>query len=269
MKVLVLFAALGVPVLAQAGTVTIKGSDTMVILVQRWAEEFMKKNPDAKIQVTGGGTGTGIAALVNGITDIAAASRPMKEAERAKLGGRAGSAGVEIPVAKDGVAFYVHTANPVRALSVEELRGIYLGDIENWQEVGGRDAPIVLYARESSSGTYVFVKDELLGGDDYAASAQTLPGTAAVIHAVAKEPNGIGFGGAAYGQGVREVRIETAGGEIVLDAASVRSGTYPLARDLFFYTRQKPEGEVKRFVDFVLSPAGQEIVSKVGYFPLR
>ncbi len=257
------------PASAQAGTVTVKGSDTMVILTQRWAEEFMKKNPGTKLQVTGGGSGTGFSSLINGTTLIAMASRPMKEAEGEKLRTRFNTTGTEISVAKDGVTFYVNESNPLNSLTEQQLRDIYLGDVTNWKQVGGPDAPIVLYSRENSSGTYVFVKDNLLDGEDYASHAQTLPGTAAVVNAVGKEKFGIGYGGAAYAKGIKELKIKKGNEEIAPDAKNIASGKYPLSRDLYFYTRNKPSGEVKAFIDFALSPEGQAIVNKVGYFPVK
>lgn len=260
---------LALPVVAQAGTVTVKGSDTMVILGQRWAEEFMKKNPGTKLQVTGGGSGTGISALINGTTDICMSSRPIKDAETEKLRTRFNTTGTEIAVAKDGVTFYVSEKNPLSSLTTEQLKGIYLGDITNWKEVGGPDAPIVVYSRENSSGTYVFVKDNLLGGEDYTASAQTLPGTAAVVNAVSKEKNGIGYGGAAYAKGIKELKIKAGGNEVEPSAENIKSGKYPLSRDLYFYLRGKPSGEAKAFIDYALSPEGQELVTKVGYFPVK
>jgi phosphate transport system substrate-binding protein len=268
--VLAALAALAAPVLASAGNVTVKGSDTMVILAQRWAETYMKKNPSKKVQVTGGGSGTGIAALVNGTTDIADASRAIKPDEAAKVRDRFNTMPVETAVAKDGVAIYVNDANPVSQLTVEQLRGIYLGDVTNWKDVGGRDAPIVLYSRENSSGTYVFVKEHVLQNQDYAPQAQTLPGTAAVVNAVAKEKNGIGYGGAAYAKGIKELEIVGADGQGYLPKEeNVKSGKYALSRPLFMYTRAKPAGEVKEFMDFCLSPEGQAIVTRVGYFPIK
>jgi phosphate transport system substrate-binding protein len=269
MKRTVFALSLLLPSLASAGTVTVKGSDTMVILVQRWAEEFMKQHPETKLQVTGGGSGTGIAALVNGTTDIASSSRPIKDAEKEKLRTRYNTPPTETAVAKDGVSFYVNEQNPLTALTVEQLRDIYLGDVTNWKEVGGPDARIIVYSRENSSGTYVFVKDNLLKRGDYTPSAQTLPGTAAVVNAVAKEKWGIGYGGAAYGKGIRELKVRVGGVELAPSAENVKSGKYPLSRDLYFYTRQRPSGDVAAFMDFALSAAGQQIVSKVGYFPLK
>ncbi len=241
----------------------------MVILGQRWAEEYMKKNPATKVQVTGGGSGTGIAALINGTTDIAMSSRPMKDAETEKLRSRFNTAGSEISVAKDGVTFYVHESNPLSSLTLEQLKGIYLGDITNWKEVGGPDATIVVYSRENSSGTYVFFKDNVLEGEDFTATAQTLPGTAAVVNAVSKEKNGIGYGGAAYAKGIKELKIKKGSEEIAPSAENIKSGKYPLSRDLYFYLRAKPSGETKAFIDFVLSADGQAIVTKVGYFPVK
>jgi len=260
---------LALPLAARAGNVTVKGSDTMVILGQRWAEEFMKKNPTTRLQVTGGGSGTGFAALINGTTDIGMSSRPIKDAEKQKLSSLPNAAVTEVSVAKDGVTFYVHEKNPVQALTVEQLKGIYLGDITNWKEVGGPDAPIVVYSRENSSGTYVFVKDNVLDGEDFVSSAQTLPGTAAVVNAVAKEKNGIGYGGAAYAKGIKELGIKKGNEAIVPSAENIKSGKYPLARDLYFYLRGKPAGEVKAFIDYALSAEGQATVTKVGYFPVK
>jgi len=255
---------------AQA-TVTVKGSDTMVILGQRWAEEFMKKNPDVKLQVTGGGSGTGIAALINGTTDIAMSSRPIKPAEVQKVKARDPNGPKEIAVARDGITFYVHESNAVEALSVEQLRAIYLGDLKNWKEVGGPDKTIVLYSRENSSGTYVFVKDEVLKGEDFAPEAQTLPGTAAVVNAVSKETYGIGYGGGAYARGIKELKVrKTADSEAVApNQENIQSGKYPLSRDLFFYLPGAAGRSVQSFIDFTLSPEGQKVVSEVGYYPVK
>jgi phosphate transport system substrate-binding protein len=231
----------------------------------------MKKNPDVKLQVTGGGSGTGIAALINGTTDIAMSSRPIKEAEVQKVKGRDPKGPQQIAVAKDGITFYVHESNPVEALSIEQLRAIYLGDLKNWKEVGGPDKTIVLYSRENSSGTYVFVKDEVLKGEDFAPEAQTLPGTAAVVNAVSKETYGIGYGGGAYAKGIKELKVrKTADSEAVAPTQeNIQRGTYPLSRDLFFYLPGDARGPTQAFIDFTLSPEGQKIVSEVGYFPVK
>jgi phosphate transport system substrate-binding protein len=250
---------------------TVKGSDTMVILGQRWAEVYMNEFPGAVIQVTGGGSGTGIAALINGTTDICMSSRPMKPDEKNKLRDRYQTMGTEIPVAKDGLSVYLHAQNPVKELTIEQLRAIYTGTVTNWNQVGGRDAMIVLYGRENSSGTYVYFKDHVLRGRDYSARCQTLPGTAAVVNAVAKDPNGIGYGGAAYAAGVRDCAVKSDAKKpgVLPTPETVRDGSYPITRYLYFYTRVKPSGQTKQFVDWALSPAGQGLVTKVGYFPVR
>lgn len=261
--------ALASPALA-GKAITLKGSDTMVILGQRWAEKFMNANPGKIVMVTGGGSGTGIAALINGTTDICQSSRPMKQDEKLKLRDRFQTMGVEIPVAKDGLAVYAHAANPVKQLTMAQLDDIYSGRITNWKQVGGNDATIILYGRENSSGTYGFFKEHVLGGRDFSPRVQTLPGTAAVANAVAKDPNGIGYGGAAYAKGVKDLAVAAdAKSKAVLPTpAAVNDGSYPLSRYLFFYLRQKPAGDTKAFVDWVLSSAGQELAVQVGYFPL-
>ncbi|MBN2572924.1 MAG: phosphate ABC transporter substrate-binding protein, partial [Deltaproteobacteria bacterium] len=190
------FIGLLAPLSAQAGTITMKGSDTMVLLGQRWAEEYMKKQPKTTLQVTGGGSGTGISALINGTTDICQASRGMKDSEKAKLQERHKTTGTEIAVARDGLSVYVNATNPIKALSLDQLRLIFTGKITNWKEVGGADRKIIVYSRENSSGTYVFFKEHVLKNADYTPRAQSMPGTAAVVNAVAKEKNGIGYGGA-------------------------------------------------------------------------
>lgn len=257
--------------MAVASTITIKGSDTMVLLGQRWAEEYMAKHASAALQVTGGGSGTGISALINGTTDICQASRGMKAEERASLKEKFKTDAVEIPVARDGLSVYVNASNSVKQLSMEQLRLIFTGKITNWKELGGRDAKIVVYSRENSSGTYVFFKEHVLKNADYTSRAQSMPGTAAVVNAVAKDKNAIGYGGAAYAKGIFVVPIKKDDNSpaVAPDLAHVQDGSYPLSRPLFFYLRDKPVGESRAFVDWVLSKDGQDIVTKVGYFPVK
>lgn len=270
--ILITLLALVVAGAAQAARgITIKGSDTMVILGQRWAETYMGSHPGSVIQVTGGGSGTGIAALINGTTDVCQSSRPMKEDEKKKLRDRFQTMGIEIPVARDGLTIYLNDANPVKQLTIEQLRRIYTGEFTNWKQVGGNDALIVLYSRENNSGTYVYFKDNVLKGQDYSARCQTLPGTAAVVNAVLKDANGIGYGGSAYAKGVKDCAVSAkAGASAVLPTPeTIKDGSYPITRLLYFYTRTRPAGDVKKFVDWVLSADGQGIVTKVGYFPVR
>ena len=269
---LILFATtLAAPLAAQAGSITIKGSDTMVVLGQRWAEDYMAKTPGATLQVTGGGSGTGISALINGTTDICQASRAMSAAEKNNLRDRYNTPGVEIPVARDGLSVYVNAGNTVKELSMEQLRLIFTGKITNWKDLGGKDAKIIVYSRENSSGTYVFFKEHVLKNADYTQRAQSMPGTAAVVNAVAKEKNSIGYGGAAYAKGIKVLPIkkDDESPAISPDLTHVQDGTYPLSRPLFFYTRNKAAGDIKAFIDWVLSPEGQTIVTKVGYFPVK
>ena len=270
MKKLLLCLALALPVLA-AKPISIKGSDTMVIMNARLAEAFMNANPGAQIQVTGGGSGVGIAALINGTTDIAASSRPIKTSETDKLKQRFATTGFAVPIARDGLSIYVNEKNPVKELTLAQIRGIYTGAITNWKQVGGNDAQIILYSRENSSGTYTYFKDNVLLGKDFAPRAQTLQGTAAVVNAVAKDANGIGYGGAAYAKGIRfaAVKKDDKSPAILPSLETVRSGQYPISRFLYFYTRVKPSKEMKQFIDWALSPAGQDLVTKVGYFPVK
>ncbi len=263
--------ALAAATACAARPITVKGSDTMVILGQRWAEKYMNANPGQVIMVTGGGSGTGIAALINGTTEICQASRAMKQDEKLKLRDRYQTMGVEIPVAKDGLTVYVHSSNELKDLTVVQLRDIYRGTTTNWKQVGGKDATIILYGRENSSGTYGYFKEHVLGGHDFSARVQTLPGTAAVVNAVSKDPNGIGFGGAAYAKGVRDVAMkkDATSAAVLPTAAAVHDGSYPLARHLYFYLRKQPAGDTKKFVDWILSADGQKLASDVGYFPLK
>lgn len=263
--------SLAAPAIAQAGTVSIKGSDTMVVLGQRWAEEYMKKHPETTIQVTGGGSGTGISALINGTTEICEASRSMKDSEKAQLKEKGGAGAEEIVVAKDGLSVYLNDSNPLNELTMEQLKGIFTGKITNWKEVGGADVKIIPYSRENSSGTYVFFKEHVLENADYTPRAQNMPGTAAVVNAVAKEKFGIGYGGAAYSKGIKVLKVkkdDKAAG-IVPSDKTIKDGSYPLSRPLFFYTRAKPSADIKAFTDWVLGAEGQGIVTKVGYFPIK
>ena len=245
--------------------ITIKGSDTIVILSQRWAERFMAANPDVSIQVTGGGSGTGISALINGTTDICNASRPMKKSEIQKLKERFGSMGIEIPCAKDGITIYLNPANKVSNLTMDQLKKIYTGVITNWKEVGGNDARIITYSRENNSGTYVFFKDNVLNGLDYSASCQNLPGTAAVVNAVSKDKNGIGYGGHGYSSGVKMSKVNG----VEPTASTIASNKYPISRNLYMYVRNRPSGAMKKFIDWTLSAEGQKVVNEVGYFPVK
>ncbi|MBK6291553.1 MAG: phosphate ABC transporter substrate-binding protein [Ignavibacteria bacterium] len=263
---LITFVALAMP----KQRITIKGSDTMVILVQRWSELYPDKT-NTEFQVTGGGSGTGIAALINGTTDICSSSRPIKKDEVAQLEKKFGYKGLEIRVAMDGLAVYVHKSNPVKQLTMAQIKDIFTGKVTNWKDVGGANKPILLYSRENNSGTYEFFKEHVLLKQDFASNAQHMAGTAALINAVSKDPNSIGFGGAAYAKNVKAVAVakDASSKGVLPNDASIHSGEYPISRFLYFYLNQKPAGNVKKFIDWVISPAGQKIVTEVGYYPIK
>jgi len=265
--------ALGVGASASvwAGNITSKGSDTMVILAQKWAETYMSKNNGTKIQVTGGGTGTGFAALQNQTTDLCNASRKIRAKEIETCIKAFGKRPTEYKVALDGLSVYTHKSNPIKELSLEQLELIFTGKIRNWKQLGGADAPIVVYSRENSSGTYEFFKEHVLKGKDFAANAQTMPGTAAVLQAVAKEKNGIGYGGAAYGEGAKHLAIKKDDGSPALDPTeeNVVKGLYPISRYLFIYINPAlDKGEAAAYLKWIRSEDGQKVVKDVGYFPL-
>lgn len=254
----------------QRQSITVKGSDTMVLLGQRWAEVYMKANPGKLVQVTGGGSGTGIAALINGTTDICESSRPIKAEERESVKQQRNLEVTEIPVALDALAVYVNKSNPINSLTLDQIRRIYTGELTNWKDVGGPDAKILLYGRENNSGTYVYFKENVLGDADFVSHYQAMPGTAAVINAITKDPGGIGYGGIGYASEAKALSIATAPGEAVAPTMeNVLSGAYPISRQLFWYVAGSPQGDLKAFVDFALSPQGQSIVADVGYYPLK
>lgn len=250
--------------------ITIKGSDTMVILSQQWAEAYMSKHPGSVIQVTGGGSGVGLAALINGSTDIANASRPIKPTEVAKLKGKYKTSGIEIACAKDGLSVFLNKGNKVSELTIEQLGAIFSGKYTNWKQVGGDDAKIRLYGRESSSGTFEFFKEHVVKGD-FSKYVQTLPGTAAIVNAVKKDKYSIGYGGAAYAEGVKDCKVkkDAKSKGVYPTPENIKNKTYPISRYLYMYLKSKPTGETKAFIDWVLSPEGQKMVVKTGYFPLK
>lgn len=274
-------AALGVltALPAVAANLTIKGSDTMVILAQRWAETYMKQNPGVSIQVTGGGSGTGVAALINKTTNLANSSRPIKEEEIAKAKANGVDPG-EYKVALDGLGVAVHATNPIKELTMQQVNGIYRGDINDWGEVGGSPGRIIRYCRESNSGTYVFFKEHVLLNGDYAADCQTMPGTSAVAEALSRDAKGIGFGGVAYFAKVDKTKVLPIKKTEATPAVSplkngkpdyevVWSGDYPIARWLYMYTTGKPTADEKAYLDWILGPEGQQVVADIEYIPIK
>lgn len=253
----------------RGASLSLKGSDTMVILAQRFAEGYMASHAGSVVEVSGGGSGTGLAALLNGTTDIANSSRPINEREIASLRDSRHVEAVETRVALDALAVYVSNDNPLPSITLTQLSAIYRGEITNWSAVGGADAPIVLYSRENNSGTYAYFKEHVLGGADFAATAQTLPGTAAVINAVAHDPNGIGYGGIGYAEGVRTVPVAGEDGVPVPPTLeNATSGRYPIARFLFMYTAGPATGAAAEFLAWAVTPEGQHVVEEAGFYPL-
>jgi len=230
--------------------VTIKGSDTMVHLVSNWAESFMQQNPGTEVSVTGGGSGTGIAALLNGTTDICAASREIRDKE-SKLAVQKGIQPNEIVVARDGIAVVVNPDNPVSELTVEQLGNIFTGESRRWSAVGGPDEEIIVLSRESSSGTYVFFQQHVLNKQDFMQGAKLLPATSAIIQAVSTDRLAIGYVGLGYAAGAEDrvkiiaVKADDPSPAVVPSAETIRSGQYPIARPLYLYVNGQPRGTVK------------------------
>jgi phosphate transport system substrate-binding protein len=257
-------------------TIEDTGSDTIVNLALAWAEAYQKIKPDIRISVSGGGSGTGLAALINGTTDIANASRKIKAEEKTDAE-KNGIEPHEIEIARDAIAVIVHPENPVQHLTLQQISDIYSGKITNWKEVGGDDRPIVLLSRESNSGTHVFFLEQVVRlGDSknktlFSTDTLLLPSSEGIIAEVRQNPNAIGYDGLGYiTPDVKTLAVAAKpDGEFVKPSAdSVNNGKYPIARPLFMYTRGEPAGAIKQYLDWILSPAGQQIVAQLGFVPL-
>ncbi|WP_455624676.1 PstS family phosphate ABC transporter substrate-binding protein [Parabacteroides sp.] len=249
----------------------IKGSDTCLPLTQTEAENFMNKNKAAKITVTGGGSGVGISALMEGTTDIAMASRKMKFDERVKLQ-EAGKKTKEVVVAYDALAVVVHPSNKVSNLTREQLEGIFTGKIKNWKEVGGADMKIVAYSRETSSGTYEFFKESVLKNKNYMNGILSMPATGAIIQSVSQTKGAIGYVGLAYlNKEVKPIHVSYDAGKSYVEPSleNARNKTYPIVRPLFYYYETKNASKVQPFIDYVMSAEGQATVKQVGYVPIK
>ena len=259
---------------ASKNAITVKGSDTLVKLSAHWAEVFMTKQSNISVSVTGGGSGVGIAALLNGTTDIANASRDVTEAEK-KKGLEASIVVTESRLALDGIAIVVNKENPLNEITIEQLRKIYTGEVTNWKDISGSDAKIVTLSRETSSGTYAFFQEHVLLKKDYAASVRLMPATSAIVESVATEKDAIGYVGLGYADSAKDrvkilkVKADANAAAIEPTEETVRSKTYPISRPLFCYTNGKPAGAVAAFITFCLSPDGQAIVREEGYVPLQ
>jgi phosphate transport system substrate-binding protein len=261
----------------QSNSLQIKGSDTMVNLGQAWAESYMKQNPGSSIAVTGGGSGTGISAMVNNTCDIAEVSREMKESE-IKLVESKGFTPKKIIVALDGLAVVVNPANKISELTIGQLADVFTGRIKNWKELGGRDAKIVLLSREVNSGTHVYFKEHVLrkgnadGKEEFAAEALLLSSSQAIADEVSQNLDAIGYYGMGYitaKEKALKIAKEKNTPAILPTMDNVISGAYPISRPLLMYSKGEPTGLVKSFIDYVLSPAGQEIVKKLDFVPVQ
>lgn len=271
---LVFTFVLGIPVGVYAGEMLeIKGSDTLINLVQKLSEEYMKANPGKYVSVTGGGSGTGIAALINNKTDIADSSRSIKPSEIEQALGR-NIPVTQVVVAIDGLSIIVNPQNSVSQLTTEEIGRIFRGEVTNWKEIGGNDMPITLYGRQSNSGTYTFMQEEILKGD-YSSKMNQMNGNAQIVEAVKNDPSGIGYSGVGYVKNATGITIlsvaKKTGGEYAspLLASNITSGKYPIMRPLYQYVNGKSKnGYLKEFIAFELSSPGQKIVDDEGFFPI-
>ncbi|MBN2789950.1 MAG: PstS family phosphate ABC transporter substrate-binding protein [Candidatus Delongbacteria bacterium] len=241
--------------------ITMVGSTTVLPIAQATAEAFMEMNPDMNISVRGGGSGVGVAGIIAGTCDIGNASRHIKNKEllQAKQNG---VEAYENVVANDGIAVIVHKSNPVKDLTIDQLQKIYTGEIMNWKEVGGPSMPIVLVSRDVSSGTYETFETKVLKKEKLAASSLMLASNNAVATTVKDTKGAVGYVGIGYlSDNVNDVRING----ITVSEKTIQDRTYPIARTLHMYTKGKPEGKVKKYIDFVLSPKGQAIVEEMGF----
>ncbi|MEI8282790.1 MAG: PstS family phosphate ABC transporter substrate-binding protein [Armatimonadota bacterium] len=252
--------------------VTVKGSDTMLILNQRWAEAYSKSG-GGSVAVSGGGSSIGINAFINGVTDICASSRKMKKSEVDKARSRSSIAN-EIPVALDGLAIAVHDTNSIKSLTMDELRKIWVGQITNWNQLGGKNEQIAVFSRDSNSGTYAFFQQNVLKNQNWGPHVVFSPSTSDEGREVARTEGGICYGGVAYFKNKKGIKIvpiaEKAGAAPLMPSEeNVRSKKYPIWRTLFFYTNGSPSGDTAKFIKFALSPAGQKIAEQVGYYSLK
>jgi len=256
---------------AQKISFKIKGSDTCLPLIQKESEVYQKNNANTSITVVGGGSGVGLAALIEGTTDIAMASRKMKMDESEKLM-NSQKPYKEVIFAKDALSVIVNPSNSVSQLTREQLQGIFTGAITNWKQVGGADLTITVYSRETSSGTFEFFKESVLKGKNYATTALLEPATGAIVQSVSQTKGAIGYVGLAYVEkNVKALKVSYDAGKtfVVPSVTNAKNNSYPITRPLYVYYLNTTEKTVKPYVDFLLSAAGQKIVGTEGYVPLK
>jgi phosphate transport system substrate-binding protein len=250
------------------GVINVEGSDTLVNMAQVWAEEFMRANPGVMISVKGGGSGTGIASLINGTIDFANASRQIKDKEIEEAAAN-GVEPVEYQVSLDGIAIVVNPANGITGLTLDEAGRIFRGEITNWKDLGGDDSEIVILSRDSSSGTYEFFKETVVDPDDsgqeFAPEALLLPSNSAIVDETAGNPQAIGYIGIGYvNDAVKVLAVDG----VATSVATVADGTYPIGRYLHMYSNGEPQGVLAAYLDWILGPEGQAIVETEGFVPL-
>jgi phosphate transport system substrate-binding protein len=254
-----------------------KGSDTIVNLALAWAERYQQLNPQVSISVTGGGSGTGIAALINNTVDIANASRQIKPEELSEAKAN-GTDPVEFVIARDAIAIIVNPSNPITELTLQQISDIYSGKINNWKELGGEDRPIVRLSRETNSGTHVYFLEEVLRLGDkenktlFSTDTLLLPSSEGITSEVRDNPNAIGYDGLGYV--VPEVKVvavarDDKGPFVMPSADTVNNDEYPIARDLYMYTAGEPQGAIKTYLEWILSPEAQQIVTDLGFVPIK
>jgi phosphate transport system substrate-binding protein len=282
-RVSILFMVLSAHIIASAGayaagnSIQIKGSDTMVNLGQAWAEAFMQDHPDAFVAVTGGGSGTGIAAMISGTCDIAESSRTMKkeEFEQAKA---KGADPKEFTVGMDGLAVAVSPQNPVNQLTIDQVADIFTGRIRNWKDVGGENLTIVVLSREVNSGTHVYFKEHVLRKGDskskveFTPKALMMPSSQAIADEIAQNKNAIGYYGMGYVNSTQKalaIAKDIHSPFHLPTIQSVTANTYYISRPLLLYTNGEPKGLIKEFVDFAFSPQGQTIVKETDFVPIK
>ncbi|CAN5485494.1 PstS family phosphate ABC transporter substrate-binding protein [soil metagenome] len=252
-------------------TLTIKGSDTVLPLSQKESEEYMKLHPEAAITIVGGGSGVGITALMDGTTDIAMSSRPLKMEEKVKFEEKKLNL-KEVIIAMDALTVIVNPKNKISKLTQQQISDIYTGKINNWKEVGGADMKIIAYSRETSSGTYEFFKEHVMDKKNYAATVLNMPATGAIVQSVGQTEGAIGYIGLAYEtKEVKQLAVSYDNGKTFVEPGitAAQDGTYPISRPLYFYYSADKESSVKPLVDYILSDEGQKGVLETGYVPLK
>ena len=245
-------------------TLRIKGSDTMLVLVENLARTYMMSYPNISIYVEGGGTASGMNALIEGKIDICSASRLLLSEESSRISEKHQSVGYHTRVAKDALSIYVHPENPIKDITLKQLKLIFSGQIKNWEEIGGYDLPLAVLIRPPNSGTYQYFKEHILQDQYYSSRALTIPTTQKIVDKVMQNMDAVGYGGIAYGP--EEIHCRVNG--IKPSADNVRFDLYPISRYLYLYTIRKSVGPVREFIDWIMTIEGQTIVQKTGYISI-